>query len=134
MSQMMLKKVLLTFAVVAAVGFVAGLSPLSIGQEGKDKKAKGRLPTYYADIVTDAQRQEIYTIQEKYAKKIADVQAELDAITSKRDAEIESVLNAEQKRELKKARDEAAAKKKKAAEEKKASEEKTEPAKTKKPK
>jgi hypothetical protein len=78
------------------------------------------LPTYYAGIVTETQRQQIYSIQDKYAKQIAELEAQLETVTKQRDTEIEGILNAEQKAQLKKAQEEAAAKKKKAAEDKKA--------------
>ena len=119
MTHTMIRKVLWASVVVAAATMI-GSGSLSIGQEAKDKKAKGTLPAYYAAIVTETQRQQIYAVQEKYSKQIGDLQAQLDAVTKQRDTEIESLLNADQKEKLKKARDEAAAKKKKAAEEKKA--------------
>ena len=119
MTQAILRKVLYASVVVAAIAAL-GTSSLSIGQEAKEKKAKGKVPAFYADVVTEAQRQQIYAIQGKYAKQISDLQTQLDAVTKQRDAEIENLLSAEQKDKVKKARDEAAAKKKKAAEEKKA--------------
>ena len=70
-------------------------------------------------IVTESQKQQIRTIQEKYAKQIADLQAQIDAATKQCDTEIESLLNADQKAKTKKAREELAARAKKAAEEKK---------------
>jgi len=78
--------------------------------------------------VTEKQRTEIYAIQDKYSKQIADLNEQLDAIAKKRDGEIEKLLNAEQKEKLKKAQEEGAAKKKKAAEDKKAAEESKAPA------
>jgi hypothetical protein len=116
MSEAMFRKVLLAGVVTLAAALVV---PLSIGQDAK-KKAKGRLPTYFAGIVTETQRQQIYTIQDKYAKQIAELEAQLETVTKQRDAEIEGLLNAEQKAQLKKAQEEAAAKKKKAADDKKA--------------
>ena len=111
MNQAMFRKLL--FAVMFAAGGVLliGIQPLSLGQEAKEKKAKGRLPAYYADIVTEKQRTEIYAIQDKYAKEIAGLNEQLGAVTKKRDGEIEKLLNAEQKEKLKKSQDEAAAKK-----------------------
>src|SRR6266576_7154907 len=118
MRETILRKVMFAVVVASAAGFA--IATTSIGQEAKDKKAKGKLPAYYADIVTESQRQQIYGVQEKYAKQISDLQAQLDAVTKQRDTEIENLLNADQKEKLKKARDDAAVKKKKAAEEKKA--------------
>lgn len=126
MSQTMLRKVLLAFVVVTAAGLVVGNHPFSIGQEKQDskekQKAKGRLPAYYSDIVTEAQRQQIYAIQESYGKKTAPLQEQIDALEKQRDAEIEKVLDADQKKKLKSAQEEGAAKKKKAAADKKTGE------------
>ena len=113
MSDAMWKKLLVAAAVVVAVGAVIGNGALSIGQEAKAKKAKGRLPAYFADIVTEEQRTAIYRIQESHKKQIDDLEAQLATARDKEMAEIEAVLDAQQKEKLKKAREEAAAKKKK---------------------
>jgi hypothetical protein len=120
MKQPVLKKTLCAFVVAAAAFCAVGTSPLSIGQEAKDKKAKGRLPAYYSDIVTETQRVQIYSVQEKYAKQIDALNEQLNALEKQRDTEIEGMLTADQKEKLKKAREDAAAKKKKTAEDKKA--------------
>lgn len=115
------KKVVTALVLVAASGLMIGLAP-SIGQEAKkaDKKLKGRLPAYYADIVTEDQKTKIYSIQAKHAEKIAELTASLAAANKTLNDEIEGVLTAEQKAKLKAAQDEAAAKKKKSATDKKA--------------
>jgi len=115
MRETILRKVLFAAVVALSAGLAIGTN--SIGQEAKEKKAKGKLPAYFADIVTESQRQQIYGLQDKYAKQIAEIQAQLDALTKQRDSEIESLLNADQKEKLKRAREEGAAKKKKAGEE-----------------
>jgi hypothetical protein len=112
------RKLAIVSLVVISAALSSSLAPQSRGQE---KKAKGRLPAYYGDLVSDAQKQQIYGVQEKYAKQIADLQAQLDAVAKQRDSEIEGILNADQKEKVKKAQEEAAAKKKKAAADKKAS-------------
>jgi hypothetical protein len=112
MIQSMSKKLLLTAVIVSAAGFV-------VGQESSEKK-RSRLPNYYAEIVTELQRVQIYKIQENYSKKIAAVQEQLAALEKQRDEEIEGVLDAQQKQRLKLAQDGAAAKRAKAAAEKKA--------------
>jgi hypothetical protein len=81
----------------------------------QEKKAKGRLPAYYAAVVNDQQRQAIYSIQAKYDQQLAALNEQLQAIEKRRDAEIESVLSPEQKLMLKKAQDEAAVKRKKSS-------------------
>jgi hypothetical protein len=92
------------------------------GQDKQEAKKKGRLPAYYADIVTDAQRQQIYAVQEKYAKTLTALQDQIDTIEKQRDAEIEGVLDAQQKARLKAVKADAVARKAKAAAEKKAAE------------
>jgi hypothetical protein len=114
MRETMRGKVLFAAIVTAAAGLAIGSA--SIGQEAKGKKSKARVPPYYADIVTETQRLQIYAIQDKYTKPIADLQAQLDALMKERDTEIESLLNADQKARLRKARDDAAAKKTKTVE------------------
>jgi Spy/CpxP family protein refolding chaperone len=92
-------------------------------REAKGADLKGRLPTYYAQIVTEDQRQRIYQIQASYDPKIDALKAELDALVAKRDAEIRDVLSPAQQRRLDARIAEAQAKreakaKKKAAEKK----------------
>src|SRR5262245_2720616 len=127
------KKVVAALVAVVASGLLIGFAPSSIGQEAKksnkndktettEKKAKGRLPAYYADIVTEEQRDKIYTIQAKHQDKISELNAQLLAATKAMNTEIENVLTAEQKVKLKAAQEEGAAKKKKAGTEKKAAE------------
>lgn len=86
--------------------------------DGQESKFKGRLPAHYGDIVTEAQRQQIYEIQGKYAKQIDALEEQLEALKDKQEAEIAKVLNAEQKTKLKKAQEDAATKRKKTAEKK----------------
>jgi hypothetical protein len=92
-------------------------------QEVKKGDVKGRLPAYYGQIVDDAQRQRIYQIQSTYNPQIEALQAEIVALTDKRDAEIRAVLSPEQQQRLdilvngaKTARAAKAAQKKKAKE------------------
>lgn len=85
--------------------------------------AVGRLPTYYAKLVTEAQRQKIYAIQRKHQGKIEAIQARLEKAIQSRDAEIEAVLTREQKKRLA-----ALVAKAKAQREKKAASQKPQPA------
>lgn len=119
MNDALWKKTLAAAMVLATVGLIVGTGAFSIGQEAKTaKKAKGRLPAYFGDIVTAEQRTTIYKIQEGYKKQIDDLEAQLAALRDKEIAEIEAVLDAEQKEKLKKAREEAGAKRKKKSTEK----------------
>jgi hypothetical protein len=74
------------------------------------KKSVKRLPVFYADLVDGTQREKIYALQEKYDAQIAPLAEQIKDLQAKRDAEIESVLNAEQKAKLEKARADAKAK------------------------
>lgn len=115
--------------VASSLGLVVAGSP-SIGQEKqagtkkteKAEKAKRRLPSYYADVVSEEQREKIYNIQEKYAKELKALNEQLLAVTKKQNDEIEAVLTAEQKEKIDLARANTAAKKKKKAADKQAAE------------
>jgi hypothetical protein len=106
---------------LAALAILAGIGQLLLGQEAKETKFRGRLPAHYGDIVSEAQRVQIYAVQEKYARQIDELKDKLTLLEAQRDREIENVLSAEQKARLKKVVDQAAAlKKKKAAAQKSA--------------
>lgn len=81
---------------------------------------KGRLPAFYKDLVTEQQRIEIYTIQQKFNDDISKLAAQIKSLQAARDAEVETVLSDEQKAKLAKIREEAAAKRKSKAVELKA--------------
>lgn len=91
---------------LAAVLVAAFMLPVWIApvvaqpKDAQKAAAKGRLPTYFAQIVTEDQRQRIYQIQANYDPKIDALQAELDALVAKRDAEIRDVLSPAQQRRL----------------------------------
>ena len=89
----------------------------------KKAPAKGRLPTYYAQIVNEGQRQRIYQIQASFNPKIEALRAEIDALEAQRDAEIRAVLSPAQQQRLD-ARIAQAQAKKEAKAEKKAAEKK----------
>jgi len=83
-----------------------------VGQEKKDDpkaakkdepagKVKGQLPPNYKKLgLTDAQVQDIYKIQAKYAAELAALKAKEDAVKATRDKEIRAVLTPEQKKRL----------------------------------
>ncbi len=64
------------------------------------KKTVRRLPPYYGKVVTDKQREAIYAIQAKFNDEIAKLQAQLESLTAKRDAEIAQTLTDEQREEI----------------------------------
>ena len=136
MCDSLLRKVLIAGFVVPVLGVVIVNSPLSVGQDKGAKKAesadaaaekpKGRLPQYYADVVTQEQKEKIYEIQSRYAEQILELTEQLSALAKKQNDEIEATLSAEQKAKVDEARKEAVAKKKKKSDDKKKSETKTE--------
>lgn len=73
-------------------------------------KPRGRLPAFYGRVVSGDQKDKIYAIQQSYEPKIADLQAQLKALTDKRDAEIEAVLTADQKTKVQQLSSDAKAK------------------------
>jgi flagellar basal body-associated protein FliL len=114
------KKLLIVTLVLPLAGAVVGYSPLSIGQEKpaakkEEAKPKGRLPAYYSDVVTEAQRTTIYSIQAKYEKELKALNEQLAATIKKQNDEIAAVLSDEQKAKVEAARTAANDKKKKKA-------------------
>src|SRR5687767_10308067 len=59
-------------------------------------KPRGRLPAYYAQVVTPQQREKIYTIQQTYAEQIEALQTQLKELQAKLAAECKAVLTADQ--------------------------------------
>lgn len=122
MSISFVRKIVVASAALALVVSSIALVPNSIGQEAAKKgaakataKVKGRLPPYYADIVTEKQRGEIYAIQARYDEELEALKAQMRAIVDKRDAEIEGLLTAAQKTDLATARTTSQTKRKKKA-------------------
>jgi cell division protein ZapA (FtsZ GTPase activity inhibitor) len=73
---------------------------------------RGRLPPYYSQVVNGQQREKIYSIQQQFAPKIAEIKAQLQALQDKQSAEVEAVLTPEQLATVKKLTEEAKAKRK----------------------
>lgn len=111
----MWKKMVAAAVVTLAIVAIIGIHP---GASAQDKKPKGRLPLYYASIVTDQQREAIYALQARYAQQLAALQQQIEALEKQRDQDIENVLSPQQKLLLTKMLEEAAAKRKKAADDK----------------
>jgi hypothetical protein len=83
-------------------------------EAAKAEKAGGRLPNYYADVVTPEQREKILAVQAEYADKIDALKAELQSVQDKRDAAIDKLLSSEQLRKIAAAKAAAKAKSAKA--------------------
>ncbi|HJT35643.1 MAG TPA: hypothetical protein VJ783_26685 [Pirellulales bacterium] len=95
----------IVFPLIASLGLAqapdkkasSGAQPAAGAPAKARAKPRGRLPAYYARVVSGEQRDKIYAIQQSYEAKIADLQAQLKALTDKRDAEVAAVLTADQK-------------------------------------
>jgi len=88
-----------------ATGFA---TQVAAQKSDKKKQSTTRLPAHYAKVVTDEQRSDIYAIQEQFEPKLAKARAELKTLVGERDAAIEKVLSAQQRKDVTKLRAEAA--------------------------
>ena len=73
--------------------------PAASGSAEKGKKRtepKGRLPTYFGEVVDAQQRERIYEIQARYNAEIKKMQEQMHELETTRDKEVQSVLTAEQ--------------------------------------
>jgi len=66
----------------------------------KEVKTPRRLPSFFKEVVDQKQRETIYKIQEEYGPKIADLRAQLEALTKQRDEKIAAVLTPEQLKKI----------------------------------
>lgn len=101
-SWMVLAVAMLATAVVVAQSFAADEKEAdkpAAKEAAKKEKAdpRGPLPVYYRDVIDGIQREKIYAIQESYAPKIKELQAQIKALEEKRNAEIEALLRPDQK-------------------------------------
>jgi hypothetical protein len=80
----------------------AGATPAATApaEAAPTKKSRGRLPAYYGKVVTDKQREDIYSIQAKFNEQIAKLQEQLAELTTQRDTDVEKVLTDDQRAEI----------------------------------
>lgn len=65
------------------------------------KEAKRRLPRHYGKLgLSDAQREKIYGVQEKYQTDIDKLEKQLADVKARQDADCRKVLTADQKKQL----------------------------------
>jgi cell division protein ZapA (FtsZ GTPase activity inhibitor) len=77
----------------------------------KAKRHRGdHLPLYYKGLVTDDQKEQLYSIQDDYRPKLKALKDQLKALTAERDAKLDALLTADQKAKVQAKRDEAQAK------------------------
>lgn len=77
------------------------------------KKARGRVPAHYGKLnLSQEQKDKIYTIRAEYKTQIDSLKKQLEALKEKEMQECETVLTADQKKDLTKFVAEAASKRK----------------------
>ncbi|MEM8667825.1 MAG: hypothetical protein AAGG48_09940 [Planctomycetota bacterium] len=111
-----------SFALLLAAVCIVGGAAEKKSASGKSSKSEtekqesvgGRLPRYFASLVDDEQREEIYQIQAKYRKQITELEEELAELEMEQLEAMEKVLSTTQRKELAAMRD-AATKKKSSA-------------------
>jgi len=77
-------------------GFAQRTDPAPATTKRKVRKSRGRLPAYFAKVVTRQQRKDIYSIQAKYKMEIAKLRKQLMQLIAARDQDVSEVLTAEQ--------------------------------------
>lgn len=135
MNLSMSKKLLVALVVVGGAWGVLS-APMILAQKAETKseskadakaptakKASKRLPNFYGDLVDGAQKEKIYVVLDKYNPQIEALAEQIKALQAKRDAEVEGVLNPEQKAKLDKSRADSKAKAQERAAAKKAASE-----------
>jgi predicted exporter len=63
-------------------------------------KPRGRLPAYYARVVSASQRETIYDIQAKFEDELKQLQERMQELLQQRDREVEGVLTQEQRKQI----------------------------------
>ena len=108
---------------LAAVGLCLLLPAVLAAQDAPSPRAesRGRLPSYYAQVVTPQQKEQVYQAQAEYERQIDELEAKIEALEKKRDEAVRALLTAEQLKQVdqlaaaaKAKRDERKAKEKKA--------------------
>lgn len=81
-----------------------------------EKKAAGRLPMYYGQVVTKEQRDKIYSVQAKFTDQIVKLREQIESLEMEQKQEVEAVLTAEQRQQVAKLVEDAKSKRSKKSE------------------
>lgn len=90
--------VAITVGMGSAIWYASAIAQEAAPVAGVGDDEAGRLPPGYTVVVTKSQRSKIYAIQDSYQKQLDDLKKQISQIESKRDQEIESLLDDEQKK------------------------------------
>ena len=63
-------------------------------------KSRGRLPMYFAQVVTSQQREQIYEIQDQFDQQIEELMLQVRALQQQRSEAVHAVLTPEQQKEV----------------------------------
>ena len=77
-----------------------GTKPAVPAEKPQVKTARGRLPAYFSQVVSPVQREEIYSIQARFAEPIERLRKELKELMDRRDQEVTGVLSEEQQQKV----------------------------------
>ncbi len=75
-------------------------------------KPRGRLPAYFSAVVSPEQRKAVYALQAKYAEQMTALEAQITALKTQRNKEVDAVLKPEQLEQVNKKRAAAAERRK----------------------
>ncbi|MDG2219962.1 MAG: hypothetical protein P8L85_01180 [Rubripirellula sp.] len=105
----------LLFSGICLLGFAADKKSTSRktskSAAAKQEMSGGRLPRYFAGLVDDDQREEIYQIQSKFREQIQELEKELAELEQEQLGAMEKVLSTAQRKELASLRSAASKKK-----------------------
>jgi hypothetical protein len=94
----------LSTLLVAMLAATSSWQPLAAQDATTSAKARakprGRLPAYYAQVVSNLQRERIYSLQQSYAEQIEALEAQLKDLQTKMQGEIRGVLTPEQQKKV----------------------------------
>lgn len=87
---------------LAAVGLCLLLPAVLAAQDAPSPRAesRGRLPSYYAQVVTPQQKEQVYQAQAEYEQQIDALEAKIEALEKKRDEAVRALLTAEQRKQV----------------------------------
>ena len=78
------------------------------GKKAAAKQARRRLPNYYGQVgLSKQQREQVYSVQEKYGTQIEELEKQIAALREKEDSEMKAILTTEQKQKLDQLQEEA---------------------------
>ena len=112
----------LLFSLVSFALLAAGANTVSAAEGDAKAKPKGRLPNYFAAVVSQEQRERVYEIQSRYKEQLDALMKQIEDLKVAREKEVDAVLTPDQlqkvneKREAAKARRSRSSKSKESAE------------------